>query len=79
MNEELIPPSFITNFVDRIEKLQIVLLKGCVDEKLLIKEYHFYDDELRVIFKTLHDEKEVAMLVNKDNRIMFYEKSHKGE
>lgn len=78
MEEEIIP-NFITNFSDRIERLEFILLQGVSNEGILVKEYYHNEDELLIIYKSLKSDKEVARLVNKDNKILFYEKSNKSK
>lgn len=78
MDEEIIS-NFITNFSDRIERLEFILLQDVSNEGMLVKEYYHDDDGLVIIYKSLKSDKEVARLVNKDNKILFYEKSNKSE
>jgi len=78
MDEELIP-NFITNFSDTIERLEFILLQDVSNEKMLVKEYYYKEDGLTIIYKTLDGDIEVARLVNKNNKILFYEKSNKSK
>jgi len=78
MDEELIP-NFITNFSDTIERLEFILLQDVSNEKMLVKEYYYKEDGLTIIYKTLDGDIEVARLVNKNNKILFYEKINKSK
>jgi hypothetical protein len=78
MDEELIP-NFITNFSDTIERLEFILLQDVSNEKMLVKEYYYKEDGLTIVYKTLDGDIEVARLVNKNNKILFYEKIDKSK
>lgn len=78
MDEELIP-NFITNFSDTIERLEFILLQDVSNEKMLVKEYYYKEDGLTIVYKTLDGDIEVARLVNKNNKILFYEKINKSK
>ena len=78
MDEELIP-NFITNFSDTIERLEFILLQDVSNENMLVKEYYYKEDGLTIIYKTLDGDIEVARLVNKNNKILFYEKINKSK
>lgn len=78
MDEQIIS-NFITNFSDNIERLEFILLQDVSNEKMLVKEYYYKEDGLTIVYKTLDGDIEVARLVNKNNKILFYEKINKSK